>query len=1854
MKLLPDIKGFKIDEKIYESSRSLIYSATDTEIDKPVILKMINSNHPSPELISRFKYEYRVSQLFDTPEVVKTYSLKQVGNSYTFVMEDFGGVSLNLVEKDVKADPGRFLSLAGKVVKAISKIHQEKVIHKDICPQNIIWNQETGEVKIIDFGICTELSQEQQNINIDDQLEGSLPYISPEQTGRMNRQLDYRTDYYSLGVTFFELLTGRLPFQADDILGWIHCHLASIPPDPQELLPSIPRSISRIILKLLSKNAEERYQSSVGILKDLEKCCKMYETTGKIEDFTLGEWDISEHFRLPQEQYGRKNEIQMLMDTFETVSAGYSEIVMISGYAGVGKSSLVSEIHKPVVQKRGYFIEGKFDPFEQHIPYLAFTRAFQDLVRQILSESVEQLDLWKYRILKAMGPNSQIILDFIPDLEQIIGPQPACIPLDAVEAKNRFLYTICDFVAVFADSKHPLVLFLDNLQWSGDSSLEVLRYLLQRNIPYLLVIGAYRSNEVGTHHPLKLCLDEFERNKPIFNMFLEPLSESTVNRIISIALNCDLSVSEDLAGLLFQKTNGNPFFLNELLKNLYQNKSLIFDSEKGRWNWDLKKIGREQFSDNVVELMLKKFETFPQTTKHAIHMASCIGNVFDLKTLSTICEISPVELNRHLWVALKEGIILPMSDHYKFVGDSKTIQHVLYGFQHDRVQQVAYSLIEESRKQQIHYSIGSLLLKETPDDELENRIIEIVNHFNKGISLIPPGQERLKLAELNLKAGMKAKASVAFLSALRYYEVGIELMPEDARINNYDMTFMLTKGLIECLYLNKEFEKAEELSESCLSFARTDLDKAEIHHLQLVQLSAAGELDRSIRIGIKGLALLGVHLSVNTPRIGVLKELTLTKWNLGRRDIRELVKLPAIEDSHTQMIMRLLMELSGPVYTINNKNLFAVIALKQVNISMKIGVSAESAYAFTIYGLLLCSRGDLKKGNDFGKLGIDINERFQDLKLKCRTLFIYITFIHIWNNHFKTTRSLFDQGMETGAQNGDLLYLGYSASQVTNIDSPLDIQQQIEDGEKQIAIIKDAKLQGILHLAIPHQLFRLNQAGLTRGRLSMETDEFKEADIFKVLIDSKLYTPYAVFWLKKLMIYIAFEESAKAMQCIPILDDHSGSYPGTLSQMEVTFFSFLAYVDFYPEMDKKEKKKAGQRIRKYYRQVKKWADHCPVNFLHWEQLMKAEMAALSRNDQVASDLYDKAIQTASRNEYVRYQALSNERAARYYLKHGKNNFAAMYMKEAVYSYQRWGASAKVQFLKEKYSNLLADKMNQAVPLTDSRTLSLNGKNDQKLDIDTVLKASQAISREIILDDLLNSLMKIVIENAGAQIGYLILKQDRHLLVKAKCEVDWDKVKIFPSVPIQSEDKDGSAFLPVGLVFYVSRTQKPIVIDDITKDSRFANDPYIVQNQPKSILCQPIIYHGKLTGILYLENTPATGIFKENRLKVLNLLSTQIAISIENARLYTNLEESERKYRRIFEDAIEGIFQVTPDGRIINANPTIVKMLGFTFTEDLYAVFTNLEKYFRKNDAKILVDTLTKEGRILGFETQMYQKSGSLVSVSISARSVFDNDGNLLRYDGMVEDISERKQKEQAEKDREVAVQANKTKNIFLANISHELRTPMHGILGFSRLGEKRFSSLTKEKLGNYFGEITSSGKRLLMLLNDLLDLSKLESGKVEYKFEPTDISSSITGTVNEFEGAVKEKQINIKYDSPTSENVIEMDDLKVRQVIRNLLMNAIKFSNQNSVIRMKTKNHNGQIVISVIDQGIGIPEEEKEKIFDKFAQSSKTKSSPGGTGLGLAICHEIVRSHNGRIWAENNVDKGATFSFSLPLCQTDH
>ncbi len=787
---LPDIT---IVNQIYESANSLVYRGILKSNQQPLILKLLKEDYPTPAELYRYQQEYEITRRLNLEETIKAYELRKYENTQVMLLEDFGGDSLKILLDGSPFALPEFLHLAIQITDALGKVHQKNVIHKDINPSNIVFNPQTGQLKIIDFGLSTILSQENTSLTNPNLLEGTLAYISPEQTGRMNRAIDYRTDFYSLGVTFYELLTNQLPFESVDALELVHCHIAKEPTPPHEINPEIPLTLSEIVMKLMAKTAEYRYQSAWGIKADLKTSLAQF-INGKFQPFLLGYQDISPQLQLPQKLYGRESHIESLLAAFVRVASGQeqqvgaslannlsnpttthsqnlpvqgqTELMLISGYSGIGKSALVQELYIIITQKSGYFIAGKFDQLQRDIPYQALVAAFQELVRQLLTETQAQLQQWQEKIRRALGINGQIIIDVIPEVELIIGKQNPVPELPATEAINRFNLAFQNFIQVFCQKEHPLVLFLDDLQWTDSATLQFLQLIMTDfTTPYLFVIGAYRDNEVSATHPTMLTLSEMKKQGVVINhLSLSPLNLNQVNEFIADTLKTECVPTQRLAELVWQKTQGNPFFIKEFIKSLYTEQLLNFDTNAGAWHWDLEQIITRNITNNVVELMAEQIQTLLESAQKVLRLAACIGNQFDLLTLSIINETSPKDTADELWDAIKAGLILPVGDDYKFLKTNREANElkITYKFAHDRIQQAAYSLIPPDDKQAVHWKVGQLLLQNTPPQVLQQKIFDIVNQLNFGIQAIDVQLEKDKLAQLNLIAGKKAKASAAW------------------------------------------------------------------------------------------------------------------------------------------------------------------------------------------------------------------------------------------------------------------------------------------------------------------------------------------------------------------------------------------------------------------------------------------------------------------------------------------------------------------------------------------------------------------------------------------------------------------------------------------------------------------------------------------------------------------------------------------------------------------------------------------------------------------------------------------------------------------------------------------------------------------------------------------------------------------------------------------------------------------------------------------------------------------------------------------------------------------------------------
>ncbi len=1533
------IGNYLLAEKIYESANSEVYRGSRESDRRSFILKILKQDYPTAQELTRYKQEYEITRNLNLDGVIQAYELEPYQRTLVMILEDFGASSLTkLMNKSclfhqiggsVERIP-EFLRLALKITEILGQIHAANIIHKDINPSNIVLNPKTRELKIIDFGISTILTRENPTLKHPNVLEGTLAYISPEQTGRMNRSLDYRTDFYSLGVTFYELLTGQLPFPSSDPMELVHCQIAKQPMPPCEFLErqgddSLPTIISDIVMKLMAKTAESRYQSAWGLNTDLEECLRQWEKTGTIEEFSLGSHDISDNFQIPQKLYGREQEIEILLEAFERVAEGTPgselqkieeklnrsenkapmEMMLVAGYSGIGKSALVKEIHKPITEKRGYFIYGKFDQFQRNIPYSAIVAAFQGLMQLLLTENSIQLSQWREKILAALGQNAQVIIDVIPEVELIIGSQPAVVSLGPTESQNRFNLVFSNFIRVFCALEHPLVIFLDDLQWVDSATLKLIELMVTDNdTQYLFLIGAYRDNEVSSIHPLAITLKELQKQSAIINhITLAPLSLDSVSQILAETLYCAHLSVQPLAELMMLKTSGNPFFVNQFLKTLHLENLLKFDFDRLCWQWDIAQIEAMDITDNVVELMIDKVKRLASQTQQVLRLAACVGASFDLKTLSIICEQSTSEVFQNLLPAVQSGLILTISE----LDEELLIQD--YKFSHDRIQQASYALIEENRKQTVHLQIGRLLLANISLQERIERLFELVDHFNLGRELITDEQEQIELARLNLEAGQKAKQATAYNAALEYLTVGIKYLHSYSWAENYELTFKLYQEKSELEYLNGHYDRSESLIELLLGKAKSSMEKADTFSFLILLYTMVGKNEEAIGAGRKGLQLLDIDLPKDDWLNALNLELAKAKKNLGDKKIASLVNEPEMNVSEKKLALKLLLYLLTPAYFLN-ENLYALIATKGSNLSLKYGPTAASAMTYGCYATILLTRSrNFRSAYEFGLLAVKISDRFNDLANKCKACVMLANFVNPWVKPIKFAHPINEEGYEVGLESGDIQFAGYTLN--NRVCHNFFEGKKLEDILVAIPnyLLFASKPKNIIsHNTISgYQLAILNLSSRTLEKFSFHNDEMTEAQHIENCQLSQDYFSLCFYYILKSQILYLYSQYELALQYSLSAEKLLPFILGMVAQAEHNCYSSLAIIALYPEATKMEKKEYWAKLEINQKKMQNWADNCPENFLHKYLLVEAEIARIMAQDIEAVELYDRSIASAAENEFIQNEALGNELAAKFWLEKDKEEIAQIYLKKAHYGYQIWGAQRKVEDLETQYPHLLAKRFIKTEIKNQISADITSESNLSVLDLTTVIKASQALASEIVLHKLLATLMKTMIENAGAQTGILILPligediEPNTWVIEAAGVADSEEVKILQSIPIDAIDAATQlTHLSTSIVNYVLRTQENLVLKNAAFEDQFMGDPYIIARQTQSVLCAPLLNQGKLNGIIYLENNLTTGAFTPERVEILRILSAQAAVSMENSRLYAKLED----YSHILEQKVD--------------------------------------------------------------------------------------------------------------------------------------------------------------------------------------------------------------------------------------------------------------------------------------------------------------------------------------------------------------
>ncbi|MDZ8256834.1 ATP-binding sensor histidine kinase [Nostoc sp. ChiQUE01b] len=1802
------IPRYQVSEELYNGSRTLVYRGYREADHKPVVIKVLKNPYPGLGELVQFRNQYTIAKNLNSPLIIQTYSLESYQNGYALVMEDFGGISLKeyfaAVERGYIASLQEFLEIAIALCNTLDIFYRERIIHKDIKPANILINPETKQVKLIDFSIASLLPRETQTLINPNVLEGTLAYISPEQTGRMNRGIDYRTDFYSLGVTFYELLTGELPFNSNDPMELVHCHIAKLPSNLRERVKEkeISQVLCDLVSKLMAKNAEDRYQSALGLKFDLENCLFQLQETGSIEGFEIACRDVCDRFTIPEKLYGRKTEVQTLLDAFDRVSLGNTEIMLVAGFSGIGKTAVVNEVHKPIARQRGYFIKGKYDQFQRNIPFSAFVQAFRDLMGQLLSESDAQLQTWKTKILEAVGDSGQVLIDVIPELERIIGTQQRATELSGSAAQNRFNLLMQKFVKIFTSQSHPLVMFLDDLQWSDSASLNLLQLLMQDS-KYLLILGAYRDNEVSLAHPFILTVDEIVKTGAVVNTItLQPLSLVDLNQLVADTLNCELSLAQPLTELVSQKTQGNPFFATQFLKALYEDGQITFDWEIRHWQCDIAEVKALALTDDVVEFMAVQLKKLPLPTQEVLKLAACIGAQFDLNTLAIVSEKSLEAAATDLWKALQEGLIIPNTEVYKFFiqSDSASVSDAaanpIYRFLHDRVQQAAYSLIPGEQKQLTHLSIGQLLLRDSSTSDREERLFEIVNHLNIGIALITPPQERENLAQLNLAAGRKAKTATAYSVASAYLTTGIELLPKDAWESHYSLTLALHEGIAETSYLNTDFEQMERWVSVVLQQAKTLLDTSEVQQTRILGAKAQGQLREAIQIGLSVLNSLGIEFPEQPTQEDIGQAFGVTRWLWVDKAPSSLLDLPTMRDPQLLAAMEILTALVPAAYTVD-PNLMPLLIFKQVELSIQSGNSPISVFAYGDYGLILCGViGDLENGYEFGELALSLRERLQLTPFKSRNWYV----VHVFIKHWKITLSEIVPGLQeayrSGIETGDIetaclsatsysYYAYYAGQELAELARTIDTYRQA---------IYQYKHAASRHYQEIYQQTVLNLLGQAEVPYLLTGEIFNQEKSLSQLQAANQRCALFMWHINQAVLYYLFGQEREAAQTSAETAQYLDGGVGLFMIPLYSFFDALIQLTQYPAASREKRQTILFQVQQHQDKLHNWATFAPSNHQHRWELVAAEQYRVLGNKTDAIEVYDRAISSAKANNFIQDEALANELAAKFYLNWDKEKVAAGYMQEAYYCYTRWGAKAKVADLEIRYPQLLAPILQQTrSPFSTNETIftwesatstsfaTSSSTVSVALDLATILKASQTISGVIELEKLLSSLLLIVIENAGADKCVLMLLQDdslrdtkgERLLIKGSI-IQGSEPVVLQRLPIED-----SQDIPLRLIYKVKHERQTVVLLDVTTNRTLASDPYIIRQQPHSILCSPILHQGKLMGILYLENNLATGAFTSDRVELLNMLCAQAAISLENARLY----EQSQTYAQQLEQALHDLQQ------------TQLQMIQ----SEKMSALGNL---------------------VAGVAHEMNNPLGFIAASLKQAKPTFTD---IVEHLGLY-------QKSLPNKNEEILDHAEEI------DLDYSL-----------------------EDLPKMIDSMSMACDRLKNISTSLRTFSRADQ---DYKV-PFNIHEGIDSTI-----LILKHRLKANPERPAIEVVTNYGNLppiecfpgQLNQVFMNLLANAIDALDESNTgrsfeeikvnpncITITTSVQNNLVKIAIMDNGKGMNEEVKFKIFDHLFT---TKAVGKGTGLGLAIARQIVEEiHNGKLSFNSVPSEGTEFFIEIPL-----
>ncbi|MFZ5353066.1 MAG: MASE3 domain-containing sensor histidine kinase [Bacillota bacterium] len=1996
----------EIFEILYESEYEKICKVVNAKTQSPVILKILKDEE---KLLSNYKLEYEITSMLGVEGVLSAKRLEKTDGFWILEMEYFNGTLLLEHCSRGPVDFNVFFDVSIGLCSIIEQLHYLNVIHNSIKPKSILYDSKTHKVALTGFGNASVNTGHSINsTNLLNEVT-DIYYISPEQTGRMNCSTTHRTDFYSLGIVFYQMLTGMLPFDTSDPIEILHSHMARKPFEPYLFKSYIPKTIYDILMKLLSKDAADRYNTAAGLKHDLLECKQQWEKHGTIKNFKIGSKDTALDISLPSRIYGRDREQKIILDAYNRVKMGTAEMIVINGSMGIGASSLVTSVRKIIEQDGNNFIAGRFEKERNKTPYFPISVAFGSLIKKILMGSEESIALWRKKLIKALGINGQIIVDIIPDVELIIGKQPPVMPLKAELEQNRFNFVFQRFLNSFSDGKNPLVIYFSDVQWADNASIKLLSHMLSSTkISRILLICTITDADNYRAGFIKNKLKKMAlTGASLCFIDLKPLELADIEEFVKDAFNKTDEETYMLSRFILDKTNGIPLIIKQLIRSLYKDGLIYYSSETNSWDWDINRIRVINDIGSSYGLIEKTIERASRDQQKVLMLASCIGVEFDLQILHEISDIPVQQLNKALMDCIASSLLLPVYSTSKKEGQR-------YRFLHNSIMQAASDMLTANEKAGIYLNLGRVLLNRIGMDDLEDSLYDILYHLNHGKKLIVSSDEKLKLAELNLRAGAKAKKSNAYLSAIHYYENGLELLPKNAWENYYKLVFELNLGLCECKYYSNDILGADLVFAGVAERLNNSRDTAELYTVKINYYSYIMEYKKSIEFGKECLERLGKRINMKLSRQGIKNMLADFLNEVTENEINELYKLQMLQDTDIMAVMKILESMITPAIHVS-KQLLAIILYELVSISMKNGNTVQSSIGYTIFGMLIATEyGYQQLGYQFGRLGCKLVDELNAVEYKAKIYQGFGVFSNLVEDKLVSNVNYLLQAQKFAYEIGDLVFIGYNACHIltTLLMNGCHIGGLLNEVEENIESLSAGGDSEVLSA----------MTGIKEALLILKQGDVYDLDMRLKDCKSSISSWYYVFLLQSCYIMGYYEDSlilAKGME------KHISKSIDQIQSALYYFYYILSIAASYGEQSEEKKKHYAKKMENNLKELKRWSEISPSSFSSLYILARAEKLRVTGSRIKPHELYEQAIKNAHENEYVHYTALGYELMSRYFKEKGHELIAAEYLMEAQDRYDKWGANAKAQKLMHEYEQLksrngFSPKHEEQNSLSKFRSK----KGIQALDIETVIKATQAISSEIVFENIIEKLIKLSIESAGAQ-RCVFLKPDDSDKLYLKGEYN-----IYTNIlQVSNEALEKCDNIPKGLINYVFRTKHDIVLDDAANDGLFIDEEYISAKRPKSVLCVPVVYRAKSVGVFYLENNLITRAFTADRVEFLKIIFSQAAISIENAINYKRLkslnQELEQKVEERTKELKETVIQLQQeinerkaaekalqeneerlntlinaipdviyfkdgDGKLIEMNSAAVDLICncksksecmLTFNSNNYAgdidfirnesdeiswsrkEITKSEELIKQSGKSkrvfdvIKVPLFDGDSRRKGLvvvgrdisERKMIERHLSeseeryrtLVELSPISIMVFSRDRviysniagvRLLGYDDrrniigkrmmdllkparedranfsvqvknainnghippteqrivrrsdgrtidvettatsfyyngekavlvVSKDISERKMAEilklRSEENLKLlkeAMEYDKLKTEFFSNISHELKTPLNVILGslqlFTLLLKDSPDWQNKNKLNKYSTTMKQNCYRLLRLVNNLIDITKIDSGFFTLNLQNYNIINVVEEITLSVADYVESKSLRLEFDTEVEEKLMACDPDKIERILLNLLSNSIKFSRSGGIIKVNVQDKGEKILISVKDDGIGIPDDKQQLIFERFRQVDKSfVRNHEGSGIGLALVKSLVELHEGSITLKSRLNEGSEFIIELPV-----